>query len=260
MTNQARRKFIWALAGSVPGLALLTTWLQSRKNVSPVSLDSLDSNERFDVCIAGSGPAGTVLACELSRQGMKTVILEAGESRDDTYDKRKAFFYLSKEVSYPIDSTRYIGIGGTSNVWSGFCPRYQPLDFEVNSYSPMSEQWPINYRQLESYYNNAEQELHVRGGDTNLYSPPRTAAFPFMQRADDGMARLSEFLGKAGYVIEQPPLSDWSGTGPINVRRSHLPGYERTSLGKLVSGARVTRMLPAGNGTIGAWRRRAMMD
>ncbi len=258
MVNKLRRKFLSALAGSTAGLALLTTWLYNRKNVSQVSLASLDTDERFDVCIAGSGPAGAILARELVRRGIKTLILEAGGVRDETFEGKDLRFKgsrdaLSQEISYPVDSTRYIAIGGTSNLWGGFCPRLHPLDFRGNSYSPRNEPWPVIYKELEPYYTRAEQELHVRGGDPSQYSPPRQKPYPLTLHADSGVGQLSEFLKKAGYVIEPPPLSDWNGR-PINVAESHLPSYRQSSLGKLVRDARVTRILPAGNGTISGFQ------
>ena len=47
------------------------------KNLSE-DLSALDSPMPFDVCIIGSGPAGTVLGKSLVECGVRTVILESG--------------------------------------------------------------------------------------------------------------------------------------------------------------------------------------
>ena len=259
MVNPTRRRFLWVLAGSIPGAALLTTWLRNRKNVGPVSLGALDKDERFDVCIAGSGPAGAILACELVRHGIKTLILEAGGVRDETFKAKDVRFEgsrgtSSQELSYPLDSTRYIAIGGTSNVWGGFCPRLHPGDFRGgNSYSANNEPWPVGYQELEPYYTRAEEELYVRGGDVSRYSPPRQKPYRLTAHTAAEIARSSGFLKKAGYTIEPPPLSDWNGR-PIKTAESHLAKCAQSRPGQLAQGTRVTRILPGGNGTIGGFQ------
>ncbi|MBS0400265.1 MAG: FAD-dependent monooxygenase, partial [Proteobacteria bacterium] len=42
------------------------------------SLDALNPATPYDVCIIGSGPAGTCLGVSLTRQGLRTLILESG--------------------------------------------------------------------------------------------------------------------------------------------------------------------------------------
>ena len=42
------------------------------------NISILDSKDEFDVCIIGSGPAGTILGASLASKGVKTLILESG--------------------------------------------------------------------------------------------------------------------------------------------------------------------------------------
>ena len=44
---------------------------------------ALDASEPYDVCIVGSGPAGTVLGTRLVEHGLRTLILESGPESDD---------------------------------------------------------------------------------------------------------------------------------------------------------------------------------
>src|SRR5262245_48238152 len=118
-----RRRWLQAAAGSLAGLS-----------VQEVS-SSRGGFDLVDVCIVGSGPAGAVLACALASRGVKTLLLEGGpnptnhprETPGNLVDPRA----LSYPVAYPVDSTRFLGDGGTSNLWGGECPRFQPGDFEL---------------------------------------------------------------------------------------------------------------------------------
>jgi len=44
------------------------------------TLHLLEAEEPFDVCVIGSGFAGTVLGTSLVQRGIRTVILESGKS------------------------------------------------------------------------------------------------------------------------------------------------------------------------------------
>jgi choline dehydrogenase-like flavoprotein len=104
------------------------------------------------------------------------------------------------------------------------------VDFLANSYSPGGKPWPVSYGDLEPYFTKAERELHVHW-------------------SGDGIAAFGEFLAKAGYVIEKTPLSEWEGE-PIRIAKSHLPGFTRSRVGKLINNARVTKIVSGKNGAI----------
>ena len=135
---------------------------------SPGRFGDIQESTVFDVCIIGSGFAGAVLGEALVRHGIKTVILESGpDPRERSIDPRFQqldSYRSSGPINYPVVSSRFRGVGGTSWLWGGICPRLQPIDFEKNSYTPPGASWPISYKDLESYYEQAERVLRVRGG------------------------------------------------------------------------------------------------
>jgi hypothetical protein len=109
-------------------------WYLSRPSVQCRSLSALDQTETFDVCIVGSGPAGAVLGLDLVKRGFKTVILESGSRFNccipDTSVEQLDVCRSSGSIDYPVGASRYRGLGGTSNLWKGACPRLHPLDFQ----------------------------------------------------------------------------------------------------------------------------------
>ena len=152
-----------------------------------------------DVCIIGSGPAGAILACALVRHGIATLMVESGPARDAPRDPRVAElerYSTTGSLGYPLAATRFRGAGGTSNLWSGSCPRLHPIDFEPNAYTPAGAAWPLRYGDLEPYYLPAEVELSVQGVDNAPDAPPRTAPFPFATKA--GFPNLDTLQRRSG--------------------------------------------------------------
>ncbi|MGH9200356.1 MAG: GMC oxidoreductase, partial [Vicinamibacterales bacterium] len=145
---------------------------------------------------------------------------------------------IAPGFTYPVDAARFIGRGGTSHVWGGFCPRLRPVDFGSGS-TPNA--WPIRYADLEPYYVAAERELAV---ETGFEAATDARA--------DAIALVTETLKGSGFTFEFTPLSKWR-TRPINVAQSHLPEFEKLAPAMLATDARVTRIAAGGNGRIDAF-------
>jgi choline dehydrogenase-like flavoprotein len=148
---------------------------------SPGGFGDIEESAVFDVCIIGSGFAGAVLGETLARHGIKTIILESGpDPRDKSIDPRfqQLDSYRSRPTYYPVVATRFRRVGGTSWFWGGMCPRMHPIDFERNSYTPAGASWPISYKDLQPYYERAEEALRVRGGKRSKHHPPKSKDYP----------------------------------------------------------------------------------
>jgi len=77
-------------------------------------------------------------------------------------------------------------VGGTTWSWRGNCPRYIPSDFKLRTLYGRGVDWPIAYRDLESYYCDAEDALGVAGNHdewNNLFQAYRSRRFPMKEIA-----------------------------------------------------------------------------
>jgi len=150
------------------------------------------SNTTYDVVIVGAGVAGAIVAKELSQQGKRVLILEAGKTNDLTLSGFQSYldtFYSAVEknpnspypenpnAQSPMDNNGYfvekgpmpLGgsytrvIGGTTMHWEAKTPRMLPDDFVLHSKYGQGLDWPISYDELMPYYRTAEYEIGVSG-------------------------------------------------------------------------------------------------
>jgi choline dehydrogenase-like flavoprotein len=156
-----------------------------------------------DVIVIGSGASGGMAAYNLTRKGVKVLMLDAG----DVFDRRKFWthvlpfeadarlrrgeepppFYLDRKeqpyltpVDRPFELTRVWGRGGKTNVWGRVSLRMSDLDFTAAERDGWGVPWPIRYADIAPYYDQVEQLIGVCGGDddsdvlpgSRYYMPP----------------------------------------------------------------------------------------
>lgn len=216
-------------------------------------LAALDASDPFDVCIIGSGPAGTVLGTSLVEQGVRTLILESGSSilswLVDSRLKKLAEYEYTGDTNYPLTRTTARLVGGNSSFWTGRCERFQPSDFEAHPYTPKENPWPIRYEEIEPYYLRAEKTLRVRGGKLSKYMPPRTEDLPVPPHPD--ITNLKNLMAKAGVVVDDSPTATPTKTIRFfRVSKEILPRFLASPNGTLVSGVNVTRLIHNEQGRI----------
>ncbi len=114
-----------------------------------------DSTLEADACIVGAGAAGIPLALTLAQQGLRVLLLEAGErTRDPAAQQAYAGEVADARMHSPPDRYRVRGLGGSTALWGGRCMPYDPIDFEARDWVPGSG-WPISYEGLLPYYARA---------------------------------------------------------------------------------------------------------
>lgn len=167
-----------------------------------------------DVIIVGSGVLGSLAAWSLARQGNSVIVLEAGpltqrwqivEKFRNNPDKANFSRPYPEQAWAPksfggIYSDAYLQntgplefkpgmlrlVGGTTWSWAGAAWRYLPQDFKLKSSYDVGRDWPIDYDDLEPWYQQAEEALGVYGNNTDDQSgqgsaksfPPRSALYP----------------------------------------------------------------------------------
>lgn len=155
------------------------------------------AEERTDVLVIGSGPAGAAVTKRLSERGAKVVCLEQGDwvkpneypsTRPDwEIQLRRGPFHFSPNVrkrpeDYPVVSVgapppnvlMFNAVGGSTIHWTGHFPRFHPSDFRVRSLDGVADDWPIHYKDLEPYYDVNDREMGVAGITGDPANPPRT--------------------------------------------------------------------------------------
>ena len=174
------------------------------------------SERVHDVVIIGAGVAGALVAYRLAASGLDVALIEAGpatdtESRmnrvekfitasskipnspyaDPIADKHAPVplvtdapeegHYLQTTPETPFKSTYQRLSGGSTWHWLGNTPRFLRSDFNLRSEFGISEDWPINYDDLERWYGEAEVELGVAGDGAewnDLHGTERSTDFP----------------------------------------------------------------------------------
>jgi choline dehydrogenase-like flavoprotein len=134
------------------------------------------------VVIIGSGAGGGTLAHELTRRGIKVVLLEAGKRltlADFSQNPGEAFGQLTwleprtqsgtttVAEDYPtLPSWTAKTVGGTTVHWTAVALRAQPWEVRNRSIYGSVEgasliDWPIDYKELMRYYQLAEKRMVV---------------------------------------------------------------------------------------------------
>jgi len=207
-----RRQFLKAaaLAGTATVLGCSKEDEKRQKQkVNGQPLADFDDKQLLDYCIIGSGPAGCTIAEQLLSKGKKVTLLESGldlfnDSDASSHSIKLDTYSNSGNIKYPLYSSRIRALGGTSNIWTGRCPRLLPSDFAGNPLSP-EDGWPISYEELKPYYQEAEKKLFVRGEKLTASHAPRELPLPFYKEAK--IAKLRETLGPLNIQIDPPPVS-----------------------------------------------------
>ncbi len=237
-----------AATAAAAGSGLFYQRWKKREDIQYHSLDQYDADGGYDICIIGTGPAGCTLASRLSAVGQHVLLLESGVSITDS-EKTAAVTELdvyssSGELDYPLQASRLRAMGGTSNIWTGRCPRMLPADFSESPLAP-SQGWPLSYDEIKPYYRAAEASLSVEGGKLTASHAPRIKDLP--GEAYQNIAPLQAILEPLGIAVDYPPLSNqrrlFKDSGPVRFGQDVLPTVSGRSNVHLLRDATVTRIV-----------------
>jgi choline dehydrogenase-like flavoprotein len=234
-----------------------------------------------DILIIGSGMGGATLAAALAPSGRRIVILERGErlehsaeARDDAAifgrgHFRTAEMWLDAE-GRPFSPGNYYHPGGNSKFYGAVLMRYRAEDFApLRHMGGTTPGWPLAYDDLERYYQAAENLYQVRGelGDDPT-EPVHSGGYNFPPVPDESpIADLRHRLKSVGLHPSSLPLGvdidRWLAHGKTpwdafpdtcggkmdaeTVGLAHALQHPNVTL---VTGARVTRLIPGPDGRI----------
>lgn len=117
-----------------------------------------------DLCIIGSGPAGSTVARELSETGLRITVLESGGLvRDAQADALNDV----DNVGYPRVADQWAVrnriVGGSSHTWGGRCAPFDAIDLERRSWVDGSG-WPFAIDDLAPYLDRTAPYLGLALG------------------------------------------------------------------------------------------------
>ncbi len=201
------------------------------------------ATEKTDVVIVGMGAAGAIMAAELAKAGMKVVGLERGprptqadfQSRDELRffqrqdlrpdPKRQPVTWRpnARARATPMRSLSYGNNAGGGTIHYGAVSwRFHEDDFRARSHtldrygvsaipaeSSLAD-WPLDYTELEPWYDRAEYDLGVSGKAGNLagrkveggniFEAPRRRDYPLPPLVSDQSSLIFEAAAtKLGY-------------------------------------------------------------
>ncbi len=103
-------------------------------------LDRAERVPEYDVCVVGSGPAGTTVAKELLGSGLRVAVLESGRLAPTKLGD--ALRRVRSEGIRIKDYSRERVLGGASTTWAGLSSPLDEIDFRERGFLRASG-WPI---------------------------------------------------------------------------------------------------------------------
>jgi choline dehydrogenase-like flavoprotein len=175
-----------------------------------------------DICVIGGGITAAMLIERLAelKPGLSITAVEAGRS---IFDRENRLQYHKRALDYGehpwhddfIEDQQAKGmismtmaVGGQALHWGGACNRFSQEDLRLKSLYGLSDDWPMEWDELERYYVEAERRLNV-AGDASPYPEDRRSA-PYPQRAmplSYNLQILKRWAEQSGLKFSPLPLS-----------------------------------------------------
>ena len=149
-------------------------------------------NEKYDLVLVGSSFASTFFLkqyLEKAPRNASVLILERGylfphtdRLRSQRGEQPNITNLNEENTETFINATNnkrwefLTGFGGSSNCWHGCTPRFLSSDFKMKTLYGVAEDWPIQYSDLEPYYNKTEEIMSISGASGTPF--PRNKPYP----------------------------------------------------------------------------------
>ncbi|HUI13259.1 MAG TPA: GMC family oxidoreductase [Xanthobacteraceae bacterium] len=182
-----------------------------------------------DFAIVGTGAGGGTLACKLAEYGFSVVALDAGpywrpleDFASDEHEQAK--LYWTDERITDGENPIQLGanncgksVGGSTVHFAMVSLRFRPEWFKARSKLGYGVDWPLDWREMWTYYAEVEQALKI-SGPVNYPWGPKRPRYPYRPHE----------LNAAALVLAQGAEAlgiDWSPTplATVSAPRGHSP-------------------------------------
>lgn len=156
-------------------------------------------NEIVDVLIIGAGASGAAIAWSLLETKMRILCIEQGPHVPDTeYSSLNEDYELSRYGDFSVDPNvrklrqdypinveescitpvNFNAVGGSTINFLGHWPRMKPSDFCARTLDGVAEDWPVDYKALEPFYEMNDRVTGVSGLGGNPAYPDYSPEHP----------------------------------------------------------------------------------
>jgi choline dehydrogenase-like flavoprotein len=142
-------------------------------------------DDPVDFVIVGTGAGGGTLACKLAEYGFSVVALDAGPywrpledfASDELHQSK---LYWTDERIVDGENPLQLGsnnsgksVGGSTVHFAMVSLRFRPEWFKARTLLGYGADWPLDWREMWSYYREVEQTLKISGPINYPWGPPR---------------------------------------------------------------------------------------
>jgi choline dehydrogenase-like flavoprotein len=145
-----------------------------------------------DICIIGGGISAALLAQKLTelRPGISIIVIEAGARLFDFENRmmRRQRMIEYGENAWPGDAipdqaaegiiSRTMAVGGSAMHWGGVTNRFSAEDLRLKSLYGLAVDWPLEWKDLEAHYCEAERRIGVAGEPSPLPDDRMSQPYP----------------------------------------------------------------------------------
>ncbi|QGM46539.1 GMC family oxidoreductase [Methylocystis heyeri] len=199
-----------------------------------VPMRQYDDDEEVDFAIVGTGAGGGTLLCRLAEKGFTAIGFDAGpffrpleDFASDETEQTKLYWTGNRIVEgndWLIMGAKNSGraVGGSTVHFAMVSLRFRPEWFKARSKMGYGADWPLDWREMWRYYEEAEQALAISGPIDYPWGPKRPR-YPYrahpVNAAGMVLARGAEALGMAWSPTPLATVSAPRGKSPPCVYR-----------------------------------------